>query len=275
MDNTSDIAKIFYDLTASAILSVAIIVVVSLVLIALSQRLLSWLADKFAGASRLYLLASVPLLRLLIIATSIVLIVPRIVEPTVANMVALLGASGLVLGFGLKDYFSSLIAGIVTLYEMPYRPGDWIEIDGAYGEVKHIGLRTVEIVTPNDTNVSIPHLKMWNSLIFNANDGATKLMCIADFYLNPHHDGARVKQSLYDVALTSPFVQLEQPITIIVLEKPWGTHYRLKAYPIDLRQQFHFISDLTIRGKAALIRLGLDFALVPAMEQNQQHKQAQ
>lgn len=265
MDNNSDIANIFNDLSLSAILNVALIVVGALLLIALSQRLLSWSANKLSGAYRLYLLASVPLLRLLFIAAAIVLIIPQIIEPTVANMVALLGASGLVLGFGLKDYFSSLIAGIVVLYEMPYRPGDWIEVAGAYGEVKQIGIRTVEIITPDDTTVSIPHLKIWDNLVFNANDGSTNLMCTADFYLNPRHDAARAKQSLYDVALTSPHVQLNKPITVVVMEKPWGTHYRLKAYPIDLRQQFQFISDLTIRGKAALNRLGLEFALAPAI----------
>ena len=273
MENNGDLAEIFTELSLSAIIHVALIVVGALLLIALSQRLLSWVANRLAGAYRLYLLASVPLLRLLIIAVAIVLIIPQIVEPTVANMVALLGASGLVLGFGLKDYFSSLIAGIVMLYEMPYRPGDWIEVGGAYGEVKQIGMRTVEIITPDDTTVSIPHLKMWDNLIFNANDGATNLMCVADFYLNPHHDGARVKQALYDVALTSPYVHLEQPIAVVVMEKPWGTHYRLKGYPIDLRQQFHFISDLTIRGKAALNRLDLLFAQVPVVgEENFQHE---
>ena len=268
MDDNSDIARIFTDLSLSAILNVALIAVGALLLIALSQRLLSWVANKLSGAYRLYILASVPLLRLFIIALSIILIVPQIIEPTVANMVALLGASGLVLGFGLKDYFSSLIAGIVALYEMPYRPGDWIEVDGAYGEVKHIGMRTVDIITPDDTTVSIPHLKMWDNLIFNANDGAPNLMCITDFYLNPRHDAVCAKQALYDVALTSPYICLERPIAVIVSEKPWGTHYRLKAYPIDLRQQFHFISDLTIRGKAALIRLGMEFALIPAIQKD-------
>jgi hypothetical protein len=65
--------------------------------------------------------------------------------------------------------------------------------------------------------------------------------------------------------LTSPFLQIEKPVTVIVSEKPWGTHYRLKAYPIDLLQQFHFITDLTLRGKAALTRLGIEFAMVPAV----------
>ena len=265
MNDNDDIARIFNDLSQTAIINVILIVAGALILIAVGQRALVWLANKLSGKYRLYLLASVPLIRLLIIVVSIILIIPQVVEPTVANMIALLGALGLVLGFGLKDYVSSLIAGIVALYEIPYRPGDWIEVNGAYGEVKQIGMRAVEIVTPDDTTVVIPHLKLWDQLIFNANDGGPNLLCVADFYLKPEHNEERVKQALHDVALTSSFFQIEMPVAVIASEEPWGTHYRLKAYPIDLRQQFHFITDLTLRGKASLSRLGIEFATIPAV----------
>lgn len=264
MNGNKDILKIFNDLSQTAIISIILIAAGALLLIAVSQKTLAWIANKLSGKYRLYMLASVPLLRLVIIIVSLILIVPKAVEPTVAKMVALLGAAGLVLGYGLKDYVSSLIAGIVVLYEMPYRPGDWIEVNGAYGEVKQIGMRAVDIITPDDTTVTIPHLKLWDQMIFNANDGGPNLLCVADFFLKPRHDAVRVKQILHDVAITSPFLQLEKPVAVMVSEKPWGTHYRLKAYPVDLRQQFNFITDLTLRGKAALIRLGIDFANLPA-----------
>jgi hypothetical protein len=45
-----------------------------------------------------------------------------------------------------------------------------------------------------------------------------------------------------------------------VLEKPWGTHYRLKSYVRDSREQFLFVTDLTVRGKEALRSLGIRFA---------------
>ena len=54
-------------------------------------------------------------------------------------------------------------------------------------------------------------------------------------------------------------------IDVIVTEKPWGTHYRLRAYPIDPRQQFRFITDLTVCGKAALAALGVTFTTVPVL----------
>lgn len=232
--------------------------------IGLAQRLLPWLADRLSGKYRPYILASVPVLRFFAITAAAGVVIAKTVEPTFENLIALLGAAGLAIGFAFKDYVSSLLAGIVTLYEMPYRLGDWISIEGAYGEVKSIGLRAVEIVTPDDTVVVIPHLKLWDKPIFNANDNSRNLQCVADFYLHPRHDAQQVRQTLHDVGLTSPYLQIRQPISVMVAEKPWGTHFRLKAYPVDPRDQFRFITDLTVRGKAALMRAGVEFAVVPA-----------
>lgn len=260
-----DTPKLFKTLGAGTLLEVLLIVALATTLIVAAQKLLPWLADQLHGKRRLYLLAIVPLLRLGILVVTFVLIVPLIVEPSLQNMVALLGTVGLALGFAMKDYASSLIAGIVAVSEMPYRNGDWIEINGIYGEVTHIGMRTVQVLTADDNLVSIPHLRLWNDPIFNANCGRPQLQCAADFYLHPAHDAAAVKSVLQDVALTSPYLYFDDPIMVVVHEKPWGTHYRLKAYPIDARQQFRFISDLTVRGKAGLLRLGVSFATAPVV----------
>jgi small-conductance mechanosensitive channel len=257
----TSLAALLTSLTETAIVQIVVIVVSAWLTITLTQHFLPVLAGKFSGRNRLRILASAPVLRLGVIAAAVLLILQRVVEPTLENLIALAGALGLAVGFASKDYLSSLIAGVVASYEMPYRPGDWIEVDGTYGEVRAIGLRTVEIVTPDDTLAHIPHLRIWNEAILNANDGSQYLQCVADFYLHPRHDGVRVLELLRDVALTSPFLQSERPINVIALEKPFVTHYRLKAYPIDPRQQFHFVTDLTVRGKAALIQLGVEFAV--------------
>jgi small-conductance mechanosensitive channel len=265
MKGTEDVANIFKNFSDINFIYIVLILIFAWLIIFASQRLFPWIANKFAGRLRLFVLGLVPIVRLVVIIVAFILLVPQIINPSFENLVALLGALGLALGFAFKDYVSSLIAGVVTLYEMPYRPGDWIKIDGSYGEVKDINMRSVEIVTPDDTVVVIPHIKLWNSSIFNSNDGSQNLMCIADFYLQPDHDGAKVKHKLHDVALTSAYLQLDKPIAVIVMEKPWGTHYRLKAYPIDPRQQFDFITDLTIRGKEALNKMGVKFAMVPML----------
>lgn len=263
--NNADEVKNIFAINQVDLLEISVILLGAWLLIALEQRLLPWLAIRSPNRYRHLLLATVPVLRLFIIIFAIVLMVPRMIDPTFENMVALMGALGLALGFAFRDYISSLIAGVVTLYELPYRPGDWIEVNGTYGEVRSIKMRAAEIVTPDDTVVIIPHLKLWDQLIFNANDGGPHLQCVANFYLHPRHDAAQVRHALYDVALTSPFLHIEKPINVVVQEKPWGTHYRVRAYPIHLGQQFHFISDLTVRGKAILTQQGVKFAQVPVV----------
>ena len=252
MNGTTDPAQLFKSLDEINFARIAVIFLVSWLLINLIERFLPPVGERLPGSMRLYILPSVPMVKLLIMIVTFLLIFFQIINRTVQSLAAILAAMGLVIGFAFKDYVSSLVAGIVTIYERPYRPGDWIGINGQYGEVKKIGLRALSLVTPDDTVVVIPHLTIWNTSIHNANDGQRNLQCVADFYLHPDHDAVLVRQKLREVALTSPFIQLNRPVSVVVLEKPWATHYRLKAYPIDSRDQFQFISDLTVRGKQAL-----------------------
>lgn len=272
MPDARTMHQIFRDFQQIDFLQIFIIILVAWLSIRVVTRFLPWLADRLTSRLRLYILPSVPVLRLLILIMALVTIVPLIIQPTFQNLITFLGAAGIALGFALKDYASSITAGIVALYERPYRVGDWVEIDGAYGEVIYVGLRMLRLVTPDDTTVTIPHLKIWDSNIYNANDGRRDLMVVVDFYLEPEHDGAQVRQILYDVALTSPYVNLERPILVIVAEKPWGTHYKLKTYPVDARDQFQYITDLTVRGKAALAdsKVKAAFALPALMAGNLQ-----
>lgn len=268
MSSENSVTHIFKNIDGEGMLELAAMIAMAAVLIFVVQRSIPWIGNRLGGKKRLNLLATVPFIRLFIILTTCVMIIPLLIEPSIQNMVALLGTVGLALGFALKDYASSLIAGIVAISEQNYRNGDWVRVGDVYGEVRNVGLRTIEMVTPDDDKVLIPHSLLWNQAVFNANDGAARLQCAADFYLHPEHDCQKVRQALEDVALTSPYLYIHTPIAVIVREKPWGTHYRLKAYPVDAAQQFRFITDLTIRGKSVLADLGFQIAGVPAIPQN-------
>ena len=219
------------------------------------------LAEQVPGRWRLRVLQFMPVTRLLVAAAAITLIVPLLIQPTPQSVLALLASVGLALAFVLKDYGSSVVAAMVTVFERPYQPGDWIAVEGTYGEVRFIGLRAVHLLTPDDTEVIIPHSKLWGTSIFNATAGQRHVLCVADFYLHPQHDGVRVRAELTQVASASPYRKPESPVTVVAAEKPWGTHYRLKAYAKESRDQFQFTTDLTIRGKEALLAIGVKAAL--------------
>ena len=218
------------------------------------------LAEKVSPRLRLLVLSTLPIVRLVIAIGAIMIIVPILVEPTFQNVITLVASVGLTLAFALKDYGSSLVAGLAAVFEKTYQPGDWIEVDGAYGEVKSIGARAVRIVTADDTEVIIPHLRLWSTSIFNATSGNRSLLCVTDFYLHPDHDASLARKRLEEVVKTSSYRKQETPVAVIVIEKPWGTHYRVKAYVKESREQFLFITDVTVRGKEAIRSLGIQFA---------------
>ena len=248
----------------------ALLVLGVLVLARLIALIIRWLTlhlvEKAPPRLRLAILRALPITRLLIGIGAVVVIVPMLVEPTFQNVITLVASVGVALAFALKDYGSSLVAGLATVLENTYQPGDWIEVDGSYGEVKSIGARATRIVTPDDTEVIIPHTRLWATNIFNASSGNRSLLCVTDFYLHPDHDAAAARTRLEEVAATSTYRKPDSPVTVIVLEKPWGTHYRLKAYVKESREQFLFMTDLTVRGKAAMRSLGIRFAQVPFAE---------
>ncbi|AQU81589.1 MULTISPECIES: mechanosensitive ion channel family protein [unclassified Halomonas] len=262
MDDKEQYARLFNDIDSEALITLGVILVISVLLIIASQRGLNWLANRLHGPMRFRVFALVPLTRLLVLITTLVIAVPIVIEPSLRNMITLFGAIGLAIGFALKDYVSSLIAGVVSAVELPYRPGDWVNIEGTYGEVKHVGMRTVEIQTPDDDLVAVPHLKLWDSAIHNANNGGSSLQCVASFYLHPEHEAGKVRKILRDVALTSAYLKFDRPVIVVAEENPWGTHYRIRAYPVDPRQQFLFVTDLTVRGKQVLSDSGVKPALL-------------
>jgi len=230
------------------------------------RRIILHFAEKVHPRLRLMFLRTLPIVRLFVGVGAVIVIVPILVEPTFRNIVTLMASVGLALAFTLKDYGSSLVAGLATVLENAYQPGDWIEVDGAYGEVKSIGARATRIVTPDDTEVIIPHARFWSASVFNASSGNRSLLCVADFYLHPDHDAAVARKNLEEIARQSSYWKPGSPVTVIVLEKPWGTHYRLKAYVQESREQFLFLTDLTVRGKQAIRSLGIRFAQAPFAE---------
>lgn len=254
---------VFQDFGQINFLLIFFIIFASFGLLFIVKRVMPVIAEIVPGKFRFYILTLVPVFRLGILIVAIFSIVPLIIKPTLQNFVAIFVSAGFALAFAFKDYISSLIAGIVVIYEQPYRQGDWVQIDGAYGEIRNMGLRSIQIVTPDDTVVSIPHSKIWNSNIYNANFGKREHLCVADFYLHPEHDAGIVRQKLMDVALTSQYINLNKPATVIISEKPWGTHYRVKAYPVQSRDEFQFITDITLRAKNAFNELGVRPAFAP------------
>jgi len=85
----------------------------------------------------------------------------------VAAAIAGLGVVGIAVGFAAQDTLSNVISGIVVFMDKPFVVGDWITVEGNYGKVGDITLRSTRIRTPQNTWVVIPNKSIIDAVLVN------------------------------------------------------------------------------------------------------------
>lgn len=81
------------------------------------------------------------------------------------SVLASLGVAGLTIGFAAKDALSNIIAGLFIFWDRPFVLGDLVEIDGQYGRVDQITLRSTRVVTVDGRMLAIPNTTIVNSTV--------------------------------------------------------------------------------------------------------------
>jgi len=85
---------------------------------------------------------------------------------TTSLMVAF-GTLGIGIGFGLQNIFNNFISGIILLFERPIQVGDVVEINGAWGEVRKINVRSTWIETYDNASLIIPNADFISGQVTN------------------------------------------------------------------------------------------------------------
>ena len=247
------------------ILEIVYIIVIAYILVKVLSYLLHRISD-MAGSYRITATMIIPLLKIVIYASALYFILAAVLQPSLSQLIAFSGLFGAALGFGLKDVFADIIGGIVIAFERPYQIGDKISVQGTYGEVKDIGLRSTRIVTPDDSLVSIPNFSVFNEATASANAGKTEMMVIIDVFIDAHSDAGTAMAILRDAVVTSKYVYISptRPYTILLKDFPCYKRIRAKAYVNDLRSEFEFRSEVTRRAWIELQREGIEPPRFPA-----------
>lgn len=261
--------QLITDITTWKISQGLIVLAISYITIQVIDKLVIWLSEQVAKEWRLQVKQFLPFFRMMVLTTTIILLMNLFLNLSRDNLVAVTGTVAVALGFAFKDYVSSIIAGIVGLFEAPYRVGDRIQIGDYYGEVRSYGLRGIRLQTPEDNVVTIPHNKIWTNAVSNANMGELEAQVITQFYFAHEVDVQLVKKILYRVAYTSKYTYLKLPVLVILEEKPWGTFFELKSYPLDARDEFIYKTDLTKRAKRVFTKYNLPYPRLVNMKDNQ------
>jgi small-conductance mechanosensitive channel len=210
---------------------------------------------------RLTIKRLIPIIPMIGWALAVYLIVANVYALPWHTMVAIAASAGVAIGFASQDILKNIFGGLMILLDRPFQVGDKIEIGNYYGEVVQIGLRSVRIVTPDDSLVSIPNGEVMNQSISNANAGESNAQVVAEFYLPPDIDLIQAKKIAYRAAAVSRYVYLNKPIAVIVNNEIHQGRsllkMRLKAYVLDIRYEAAFASEMTEIVMQDFLRAGL------------------
>ena len=225
-----------------------IVLVIGYLLIKYLTRFLEALAERWTRL-RLAIKRLIPVVAVVGWTIVLYIVIRDIIAPPIATLVALTASAGIAVGFASQDILKNIFGGVMILFDRPFQVGDKIAVGDHYGEVKSIGLRSVRIVTPDDSVVTIPNSEIVNQSVSNANSGESNCLVVAEFYLPPDVDVTRIKKIAYETAATSRYVFLNKPVDVIIKnEMHQGRSFlklRLKAYVLDIRHEFKFSSEMS------------------------------
>jgi len=221
------------------------------------------ISEKVPRRRRLFIKQLVPFLKGLIWVGAGICWLRIIASLTEAKLSGLAVTLLVGLGFAFKDYISSVVAGVINLVERPFRMGDRIQIGDHYGEVVDYGLRGLQLQTPDDNAVTIPHSATWTQPISNANSGQLEAQVVTTFYFAHDTNISLAVDILYQAAYSSRYTQLKNTVVVIISEERWATQLQLKSYPMDARNEFVYKTDLVLRVKEACARQNISYPRLP------------
>ncbi|MFW5989392.1 MAG: mechanosensitive ion channel family protein, partial [Desulfosudaceae bacterium] len=133
-------------------------------------------------------------------------IVLRIIGISAASLTVLFGAVGIGLGFGLQNIFNNFVSGIIILFERPIKVGDVIEINGLWGTVKKINVRSTQVRTFDNADLIIPNSDFINQQLTNWSFKDVRVRRNIVVGVAHGSDTQLVRKTLFEIAYNHPQV---------------------------------------------------------------------
>jgi len=182
------------------------------------QRISKWLANKYPR-QRVLISGAFPVFRLALWIFVIGFIISVVIRPELKTLLAISAAAGVAIGLGTQELVKNVLAGILILFDRPFRVGDMIKVDTYYGEVTQIGLRTSRIHTFDDSLITLPNGLFLNKAVINSNSGELIEQVVIEITLPGNVPVRDVKELMSEAATCSPYVYRKKPVAVVVEDK--------------------------------------------------------
>ena len=268
----SDTGESARDTVESTIPGLGEVISFSKIFMAISVLVLVWLITSFIvsvltnlserfSAYRLIIKRLIPITKVFIWSLSLYFIIAGILQPPLETIITVSASIGIAVGFASQDILRNIFGGIMIILDRPFQVGDKIEVDKQYGEVLQIGLRSVRVVTEDDSVVTIPNSEIVNKSVSNANSSALDCQVVAELFLPRDIDVDEVERICRLAAITSRYVYLNKPVYVHTTHTTVGPRdylkVRVKCYVLDIRFEQELRSDVTTLAIKELKKVGV------------------
>jgi small-conductance mechanosensitive channel len=166
------------------------------------------------------------------------------------TVLALVGGTfAVAVGFAMRDLVAAMIAGVTIMLDRPFQVGDRVQYAGEYGDIVAIGLRSVRMLTLDDSVVTIPNNKVLTDVTSCGNYGALDMQVAVDFYIGTDQDIDLAQRLIVEALTSCRFTYLKKPVVVLVKqilkEEFVAVHVRGKAYVLDTKYEKAFETDVS------------------------------
>lgn len=133
-----------------------------------------------------------------------------------SGMEMVVGGLAVGMGFGLRDFASNVVGGLMLLIERPVREGDLITLGNFEGKVSHIGIRSMRVSSWDNMEVLIPNAETFNKPFTNwtLQDGIIRT--VIPIKVSRLDDPVMVQQLILDVLAIIPEIVAEPPTQVFL-----------------------------------------------------------
>ena len=128
----------------------------------------------------------------------------RVLGLDFSGMSMVLGGLAVGMGFGLRDFASNIVGGIMLLIERPVREGDLITLGEYEGRVAHIGIRSMRVSSWDNMEVLIPNAETFNKPFTNWTHQDSIVRTVVPIKVSRDDDPIIVQQLIVDVLAIIP-----------------------------------------------------------------------
>ncbi len=203
--------------TVSKSIGAVLILIVGYLLISLTIRLVFALLVKHLGLSAANASLGQRWLRLIAVATLVLLSV-HLVDIPMKVFAFMGGALAIAAGFGAQTLLKNLISGIMLLAERPVRVGDLVEVGTIRGRISTIGIRVSTISTSKGMEMLIPNSMLVEEKLINWTYSNHEVRWEIPIGVAYGSDVNQVTEILIAQARAHPAI-LDQPAPLVLFEE--------------------------------------------------------